>query len=168
MYHRTATPRPPRNTRRRRGGGAAPTVGVLAAAGGAFSYWTGTGSGSGSATTKTGVSAVTVNQTVAVTDLAPGSGTQPLSGTFDNANSGPVYISAVSATVTVTKASGAPAGTCDATDYTLAGTSTVPGQVPAGTGQGTWSGLTIAFNNKAGVNQDACKGAAVAIAYTAS
>lgn len=137
-------------------------VGVLVVGGAAFAYWTTTGSGTGAASSST-PSAVTVNQTSSVTALAPGSGTQALSGNFDNPNSGPVYVGAVTATVTGTNKTG-----CDASDYTIAGTATVNAQVAAGTAVGSWSGLTIAFNNKATTNQDACKGASVAIAYTSN
>jgi hypothetical protein len=67
----------------------------------------------------------------------------------------------------VTKAGGAPAGTCDATDYTLANAAmTVNADVPAGNGTGSWTGATIQFNNKPATNQDACKGATVNLAYT--
>ena len=140
---------------------AAISAALVAAGGGAYAYWTSVGSGSGSASTGT-VVAVTVNQTSTVSGLAPGLGTQALSGNFDNPNSGPVYIAAVTAVVTGTDKSG-----CTATDYTIAGTATVGAQVPAGSAVGAWSGLTIQFNNK-GTNQDACKGAVVTIAYTAS
>jgi hypothetical protein len=65
----------------------------------------------------------------------------------------------------VTKATGAPAGTCDATDFTLANAAmTVNAEVPVGSGQGSWTGATIKFNNKA-TDQDACKGATVSLAY---
>jgi hypothetical protein len=137
-------------------------VGVLVVAGAAFAYWTTTGSGTGSASTGT-PTAVTVNQTSTVSALAPGSGTQALSGNFDNPNSGPVYVGSVTAVVSGTNKTG-----CDASDYTIAGTATVNAQVAAGTGVGSWSGLTIAFNNKPTTNQDSCKGAAVAIAYTSN
>lgn len=135
---------------------------LLAGAGAAFAYWTNSGSGSGSAATGTNA-AITVNQTSTVTGLAPGLPAQALSGNFDNSNSSPVYVAAVTATVSGTDTAG-----CGPTDYTIAGTAAVAAQVPAGTGVGSWSGLTIAFNNKAGVNQDACKNAVVAIAYASS
>lgn len=137
-------------------------LGVFVMAGAAFAYWTMTGSGTGSASTGT-PTAVTVNQTSTVSALAPGSGTQGLSGNFDNPNTGPVYIASVTAVVSGTDKVG-----CDASDYTIAGTATVNAQVAAGTGVGSWSGLTIAFNNKATTNQDACKGAAVAITYSSN
>lgn len=140
-------------------------VGVMVAlvsAGVAFAYWTNSGTGTGTAATGTNA-AITVNQTSTVTNMGPGVAPQALSGNFDNSNSGPVYVAAVTATVTGTDKTG-----CGPSDYTIAGTATVNAQVPAGTGVGSWSGLTIAFNNKAGVNQDACKGAVVTIAYASS
>lgn len=153
---------------RRRWVVAATVVGVVALAGGAFAYWTAGGSGTGTVTTDT-TSAVTVNQTTVISDLAPGVAPQTLEGTFDNPNSGPVYIGSVTITgLTVTKDPGAVSGTCDETDYTLGGTAVVNAQVSAGSDQGAWTGLTIAFNNKGGANQDQCKGASVEIAYAAS
>ncbi len=139
-------------------GAVALTVGAATA----FAYWTNSGSGAGTADTGTNV-AVVVNQTSTVTGMAPGVAAQALSGNFDNANAGPVYVAAVTATVTGTDMSG-----CTPSDYTIAGTATVAAQVPAGTGVGSWSGLTIQFNNNAGVNQDACKNAIVTIAYASS
>jgi hypothetical protein len=143
-------------------------VAVLAAAGAAYAYWSGSGSGSGSGSTATGTSALTAIQTTTLNPMYPGDSAQTISGNFNNSNDGPVYVSTVTASIaSVTKAAGAPAGTCDASDYTLANpTMTVNAQVPAGTGQGAWTGATIKFNNKTGTNQDACKGATVALSYT--
>ncbi len=142
---------------------------VGAASVGAFAFWSSTGAGTGSAATGD-VAAITVVQTSTVSGLAPGLAAETLSGNFDNPNSGPVYITSVTASIdSVTKAGGAPAGTCDATDYTLSNAVMAVGaEVPSGTAQGAWTGATIAFNNKAGVNQDACKGATVNLAYSAS
>lgn len=141
----------------------------LVGGGAAYAYWTITGAGTGSVTTGD-VSAVTVNQTTTITDLAPGVAPQALSGDFSNPNDGPVYITSVTASISsVVKAAGAPAGTCDATDYTLAdATMPVAAEVAPGDAQGSWTGATIAFNNKATTNQDACKGATVNLAYDAS
>lgn len=135
---------------------------LVMAAGVAYAYWTNTGSGTGEATTGTNESLV-INQTSTITGLAPGAPAQVLSGTFDNPNTSPVYVTAVTATVTGTDQAG-----CDASNYTIAGSAPVNAQVPAGDGVGSWSGLTIQFNNKPDVNQDACKNAVVDIAYTAS
>ncbi len=136
---------------------------VGAGAGAAFAFWTSSGDGDGDADTGTNASIV-VNQTSTVTGMAPGVAPKALSGDFDNPNASLVYVAAVTATVTGTNMPG-----CDATDYTIAGTATVGAQIPAGLGVGSWSGLTIQFNNKPpGVNQNACKNAVVAIAYTSS
>jgi hypothetical protein len=148
-------------------------IGVVAAAGvsiAAYAYWTAGGSGSGSASAASAPSALTVNQTTTVTAMYPGDSAQTLSGNFDNPNSGPIYVGTVTASIaSVTKAVGAPAGTCDATDFTLANAAmTVGAEVPAGSGKGSWTGATIKFNDKVGTNQDACKGATVALSYTIS
>jgi hypothetical protein len=138
------------------------TVGFLVGGGTAFAYWTNTGSGPGSATTGTNA-VVVVNQTSTVTGLAPGLPAQPLSGNFDNPNAGPVYVGAVTATVTGTDKAG-----CGPTDYIIAGTAVVNAEIVSGNDVGAWSGLTIQFNNKPTTNQDVCKEAAVTIAYTSS
>lgn len=140
---------------------------ALVGGGIAFAYWTVTGSGTGTGATGDNV-AITVNQTSVITNLRPGGAAQTLSGTFTNTNPGPVYVTSVTVEIdSVTKAAGAPAGTCDADDYTLANaTMTVDAEIPTGTGIGAWSGATIAFANDPSVNQDACKGATVNFAYT--
>lgn len=140
---------------------------ALAGAGVAFAYWTAGGSGVGEAETGTTVGIVAV-QTTTVEDMKPGDVAQALSGNFTNPNDGPVYVATVTASISsVDKAVDAPAGICDATDYALATpVATVNAEVPAGAAQGSWSGATIKFNNKPAVNQDACKGATVNLAYT--
>ncbi|MGZ4588518.1 MAG: hypothetical protein ACXVX9_12040 [Mycobacteriaceae bacterium] len=142
---------------------------VLGGGGIAYAYWTAGGSGTGTATTGTNTP-ITANQTTVITGLAPGVAAQIISGTFTNNNSGPVYVGTVTASIgSVTKAGGAPAGTCDATDYALASPAmTVNAEVPAGTAQSAWTGATIAFNDNAAANQDACKGATVTLSYAIS
>ncbi len=141
------------------------TLVLVVGAGVAFAYWTAGGSGTGTAATGTNAAIVAV-QTSTVTAMAPGDSAQALTGNFNNANSGPVYVATVTASISsVVKASGAPAGTCDASDYTLATpVATVNAEVASGTGTGAWSGATIKFNNKV-TNQDACKNATVNLAY---
>jgi hypothetical protein len=151
------------NTTKRRFALIALTVAAVLVGGGiAVAYWTNTGSGSGSGDTGSNV-AVVVNQTSTFTGLAPGLPAQTLSGNFDNPNAGPVYVTAVTATVTGTDKIG-----CNASDYTIAGTAPVGVQVPAGNGVGAWTGLTIQFNNKTSTNQDVCKNAVVTVAYASS
>lgn len=139
---------------------------TLVVAGSAFAFWTAGGSGTGSAGVASGTSALTANQTTTLTAMYPGDSAQTISGNFDNPNPGPSYVSTVTASISsVTKATGAPAGTCDATDFTLASAAmTVNAEIAAGTAKGAFTGATIKFNNKAS-NQDACKGATVNLAY---
>lgn len=139
---------------------------ALAIGGVAFAYWTAGGTGTGSATVGT-VSDITVNQTTVLAAMYPGDSPQTISGTFTNTNSGSVYVTSVTVSIgSVTKADGAPSGTCDATDFTLTNaTAPVGAQVAPGTSVGSWTGPTIQFNDKAGSNQDACKNATVTLAY---
>ena len=145
---------------------AATTVVLLAGGGAAFAYWTLSGSGTGSAATGTVTGSITAVQTSTITNLRPGGAAQTLSGNFTNTDTSPVYVTSVTVSIaSVTKAVGAVAGTCDASDYTLTGaTMTVGASVPAGTAQGAWTGATIQFNNKA-TNQDQCQGATVNLSY---
>jgi hypothetical protein len=142
---------------------------VVAGAVGAYAYWTAGGSGTGSAATESGQTALTVNQSTVLTAMYPGDTAQTISGTFDNTNSGPIHVGTVTASIaSVTKAGGAVAGTCDATDYTLASAAmTVNADVAVGSATGAWTGATLKFNNKA-TNQDACKGATVNLSYLIS
>ncbi|WP_210100085.1 hypothetical protein [Paeniglutamicibacter antarcticus] len=148
------------------------TAALLAVgAGAAIAYWTVGGAGTGTAVTGTSTDIV-VNQTTVVTPMYPGDTAQTLSGTFDNLtnNGGPVYVGTVTAAiVSVDKAGGAAAGTCEAADYTLTDAAmTVNEEVPAGSEVGSWTGATIQFKNNLEENQDACKGATVNLAYTVS
>lgn len=132
----------------------------------AYAYWTAGGSGTGSAAAGSTVGLVP-NQTTVLSPMFPGDSPQVISGNFDNSNSGPVQVATVTASITsVTKAVGAPAGTCDATDFTLTDpVMTVNALVPAGVGVGAFTGAAIQFNNKPAVNQDACQEATVTLSY---
>ena len=138
-------------------------VPALLSAGIAIAYWTASGSGGGSAATGTSA-AITVNQTAAPTNLAPG-GTVALSGNFTNANTSKVFVTSVTASVTpfsvqadVTK----PA--CNQADFTITGTAPVGVEIVPGTGVGAWSGLSLNMVDAA-TNQDNCKLITVPITY---
>ncbi len=150
---------------RKRGLVGAALVALLLAAG-AYAYWTAGGSGTGSASTAAAQTPLTVNQSTALTAMYPGDSPQTISGTFTNTNSGPIRVNTVTVSIaSVTKAGSAVAGTCDASDYTLANAvMTVNAEIPVGSDQGAWTGATLKFNNKA-TNQDQCKGATVNLAY---
>jgi hypothetical protein len=143
------------------------SVGLCAGAFGvAFAYWTTTGSGSGNANTGTGA-AVTVNQTVSPVGLYPG-GAAALSGNFNNPNSGSVYITSVTASVTpfsVQADAAKPA--CTQADFSVSGAANVNTQIAPGNGVGSWSGLSLNMSN-AGTNQDNCKNVSVPITYASS
>ena len=159
------------NKNKKRGLKVAAIAGGLVLVGGvAFAYWTQGGTGTGEASTGH-TAAITVYQDSDVEGLAPGLDPQDLSGHFSNPNSGPVYVANLKVTISSIDSD----GPCDPTDYVLSnGTNTgtsvdlpIGHEVPAGTG-GTWSGVTIAFNNKPTTNQDGCKDATVNLAYVAS
>jgi hypothetical protein len=135
-------------------------VAMLITAGSALAYGT-----AGRPTTDT-ANAVTANQISVLAAMHPGDSPQMISGTFDNASSAPIWVNTVTASISsVIKAAYAPAGTCDATDFTLANaTMTVDTLVPIGTNKGSWTGATIRFNDKPS-NQDACKAATVNLNY---
>jgi len=141
---------------------------TLAGVGTAFAYWTIGGSGSGNGTT-TAPSSVTVVQTSTVAGLYPGD-TVALSGDFNNPNAGKVYITSVTAVVATFTSSAVNSSLppCTQADFSITGTSTVPGEIIAGTAVGTWSGLSITLTD-AGTNQDNCENlTTVPITYTAS
>jgi len=140
---------------------------VIVGAGAAYAYWTNSGSGSGTAVTGTNA-VITVNQTSVITGMYPGQPAQTLAGDFTNTNSGPTYVTAVTATGYTIDATHVTAGcTVAGGNYTLGGTATVGADVPAGANQGEWTGLTVRMNNL-GTNQDACKGATLTITYASS
>jgi len=140
---------------------------TLAGVGAAFAYWTTSGTGSGNATSGS-PSAVTVVQTSTITGLYPGD-TVALSGDFNNPNPGKVYITAVTASIGTFSSqtnSGLPA--CTQADFSITGTSTVGAEINAGSGVGSWSGLSITLND-AGTNQDNCESlSTIPINYTSS
>jgi len=87
------------NKNKKRGLKVAALAGGLVLVGGvAFAYWTQGGTGTGTAATGN-TADITVNQTSTVANLAPGLSAQPLSGNFDNPNSGPVYVTSVTVSI---------------------------------------------------------------------
>lgn len=160
-------------------------IGIVVVGGGiAFAYFSNVGAGTGAAGTGSN-NPVVVKQTSTVAAMAPGVAPQALSGNFDNTNNpGPVFIKAVTATVASITPATSPAPSpglpaCTVSDFGIGVGSAAPAsqtgtttaglsvEVPAGTAQGAWSGLTLQFLDKS-TNQDACKGSTVNITYTAS
>ncbi|MEO8688439.1 MAG: hypothetical protein ABI611_09500 [Solirubrobacteraceae bacterium] len=131
----------------------------------AAAYWQSGGTNTGEARL---VKPLRVNQTAELASVSPGFPAQTLSGTFENLNGQPVHVSTVRVSIgAVIKAPGAAAGSCDASDFTLRHrTITVGADVPSGRGTDAWTGGAVAFNNKPGIDQNACQGATVKLAYT--
>lgn len=91
-----------------------------------------------------------------------------MSGNFDNSNSGNVFITAVTASVTAFSVQSDPAKPpCTQADFAITGTASVAAQIAPGNGVGTWSGLSLGMVNAA-TNQDNCKNLTVPIAYVAT
>ena len=133
----------------------------------AAAYWQSGGTSKGDAQV---IKSLSVNQTADLASVSPGVPAQTLSGTFNNPNGQPVHVSTVRVSIAkVVKASGAAAGSCNASDFTLTHrTIAVAADVPSGRGTGSWTGGTVAFNNKPGIDQNACQGATVKLRYTTS
>jgi hypothetical protein len=136
----------------------------------AAAYWQSGGTAAGASQVADTQSPLRVNQTAELAAAGPGVPAQTLSGNFDNRNGQPVRVTTVSVSIaSVDKAPGAAAGSCDASDFTLEHrTIAVAADVPSGRGTGAWTGGRVAFNNKPGVDQNACQGATVKLGYTAS
>jgi hypothetical protein len=153
---------------------------VATGAGVAYAYWTATGTGSGSATTSTGAPDLSFGGTTALNAMYPGDTPQGFSVDLTNNAQNKAYVAGVKAYLTI-DSSHATAG-CSAADYVLGADAQSAAAAPASAataipltftaaelasgGKGTVSGA-IGFNDQAGSNQDACKGASVTINYLA-
>jgi hypothetical protein len=134
----------------------------------ALAYWQ---SGAGTSGSPAAAhSPLRVNQTAKLAAFGPGQGAQTLSGDFDNRNADGVRVGTLRASIaSVTKAPGAAAGTCDSSDFTLAHRSMAVGaDVPSGRSTSAWTGATLGFRNKPGIDQNACMGATVKLRYSVS
>jgi len=101
-------------------------VGVLAAAGGAYAYFTSTGSTTGTASVGTAGS-WGVSDSTAAASLYPGAGSESIQGTVTNGGNGHQQLNTITVTINApTVASGAPtvAGhACSASDFALSSAS---------------------------------------------
>src|SRR5581483_7823811 len=126
-------------------------VAVLAVAGAAIAYWTTSGSGSGTAAVSSGAANLTVTDTSVLTPMYPGDSAQTLQGTVKNNADNKAMVDSV--TASIASVSGAGAGGCDASDFTLSAATMTVGQELAKDQTANFSGATIQFNNK-NTNQD--------------
>lgn len=144
----------------------------------AFAYWTTSGFGSGSADAAPGQINNLKFDTTELNAMFPGDSSQTLTVKVTNTATQNAYVASVKAYLEVTKATGAPAGACDPSDFRL-NSNPAPGLLDTHATL-TWTPVdlapngfanatgTIQFNNKAGVNQDGCKDASVTLHYLAS
>lgn len=109
---------------------------------------------------------LTIEQTSVMEGLAPTLTPTPIVGRATNVSTDDTYIIDVTVSiVSVTKAAGAVAGTCDATDYVILEPMMDVGVALAGGESTTFAGASIGFVDKL-TNQDACQGATVRLLYT--
>jgi hypothetical protein len=134
---------------------------ALASGGVAFAYWTSSGSSTGTAAAGT-TSSVTIAQTGTITGLYPGGPAKTIAIDITNPNGGAVTLAGVTATVSGTSDPG-----CTALDFAISGP-VYGGGVIAGGAITPASGATISMLNRTAVNQDACKGATINLAFAAS
>jgi hypothetical protein len=137
------------------------TATLALASGVAFAYWTSSGSSTGPAAAGT-TSSVTIAQTGTITGLYPGGPAQTIAIDITNPNAGAVTLAGVTATVSGTSDPG-----CTALDFAISGP-VYGGGVIAGGAITPASGATISMLNRTAVNQDACKGATINLAFAAS
>ena len=142
------------------------TAAMLAVGGGAaFAYWSATGTGDGTATAGTS-SNFTITSTVAGGALSPNGPIQTFTFTVTNPGSGVQKVTTVTAAVADTSGAAWDTGTCSAADFTVGTPVFVAKELAAG---GTTTGtVTLQMKDRAGVNQDGCKGATVPLHFNAS
>ncbi len=134
----------------------------------AFAYWTTGGAGTGSAATGDVSNVTIVATSPAVTGLYPGGPAAPISGKFNNPNSGSVFVNQVTVAVDPAwKKTGGTLPDCTAADFTVVQPGATAAQIPAGNAQGSWTGASIALKNT-GANQDNCKNATVALVFSSN
>lgn len=137
---------------------------AVAGTGTALAFWTADGSGDGTATTQSTNSSLTVNQTAAPTNMAPGVAAGAIKATVTNGGTSTAHVSQV--TVSILSVTGG-VGSCSAADYDLLNpVMTIPAEDVAPTATSSvFSGATLGFHNTTS-NQDGCKGATVNLHYT--
>jgi hypothetical protein len=144
-------------------------VAVIAVSGVAYAFWTSSGTGSGTGSVANGVSGLVVHQVApALTAMYPGDVEQTTHVTIENGTTQSVHVTTVSLTSVTTLIAG-----CTDADFSR-GVAVTPwgaGGTDIAAGATTTpavAGPTIQFFNDPGRSQDACKGAAVTLHFSAS
>lgn len=108
---------------------------------------------------------LTITQISIIEGLAPNVAPTRITGRVRNNAQDTTFITAVTVSISsVVKAPGAPAGTCDSSDYILLNPRMPVGQTLGSLGSVDFSGASIGFKNTS-TNQDACKSATVNLLY---
>lgn len=111
-------------------------------------------------------SAISVTQTSIITGLAPGIPAVAIEAVGTNTGDASIFVQTVVVRISsVTKAPGAAAGKCGATDYVVATPRMPVNQTMLPAAVVGVSGATIRFNDRT-TNQNACKGATVHLRYS--
>ena len=144
--------------RSRFAGVAAVVLAVSVMGGAAYAFFASTGSGTGTGTVNSSSNWTLTSS--AITGLGPGLAAQNIVGSATNSLAQKEFIGTVTPTVSSTSNVG-----CTAADFTL-----TSGVINADTVSGA-TGLnfgTVAFNDRAGVNQNACEGVTVNFSFTSN
>jgi hypothetical protein len=136
-------------------------IGVLAIAGAAFAYWTGTGGGSGTASVGTSGSVV-VTATVAP-GISPGT-SEPVTFAAANASSSGIFVSNLHLASVTADAGHA---SCVTTDFTMADVTEADEVLAGATAQALSTDGTLVYADT-GVSQDTCQGATLTLTLTSS
>ena len=140
---------------------AAGAAALLLGGGVAFAFWTSSRTGTGTAAAAT-TESVDITQSGSITDLYPGGPGRTISIDIANANDSAVTIDEVTAVVDGTSNPG-----CTDADFAISGPVYAGGTI-AGNATVTATDATISMLDRAGVNQDACKGVTIDLVFNAS
>ena len=134
---------------------------LLLGGGIAVAFWTSSGTGTGTAAAGT-TSEVTIDQNGSIAGLYPGGSAVAISVDITNSNASDIKLGGVTATVVSTSDAG-----CTPGDFVIGDSTWGGGTVTGGGGSITVNAGTIRMVN-ASTNQNACKGATINLAFSAT
>ena len=112
-----------------------------------------------------GTPTLVVTQSSNVTDMGPGLATIPIAGIVTNGGSQGTFVTEVVVRIAfVSKAPDAPVGVCKPSDYVLESPRMAVAAIVPPDAAVEFHGAGVGFSDRA-INQDACKGAIVHLAY---
>lgn len=142
---------------------------VLLTGGVAFAFWSSTGTSAGAAEVAADATELTVVQVGTPSGLFPGGTPVGIVAKVDNPSGTDIQLADVTVTVTDVQDAGGTSiiAGCPTTDFEIADTAYAGELIAAGGTSGNETVATIRLR-ETGVNQDACKGAAVVLSLVAS